>query len=153
MTSQPSPSPRTSSVAMEDYLEQILILTRTKGYARAIDIAERLNISQASVSNMLQRLDAEGLLEHEKYRGMRLTEQGEDVALGIMRRHELLTEFLELFGLEQEVIYHDVEGLEHHVSADTLRVFQVLTEELKSSPRLLSAIRQKLGKLEEPDSV
>ncbi|HCI91053.1 MAG TPA: transcriptional regulator, partial [Verrucomicrobiales bacterium] len=70
-------SHRTSgSTARDDYLEQILHLIEEKGYARPIDISKKLEISQASVTNMLKRLDAEGLVAHEKYRGTTLTEEG-----------------------------------------------------------------------------
>src|SRR6478609_1218111 len=92
---------RPASSAVEDYLEQILELINTKGYARVVDIAGRLKISQASVTNMVQRLDAEGLLKYEKYRGLVLTTAGEELALNITRRHQLLSDFLGLFGLEE----------------------------------------------------
>ena len=74
MPSKPAPPGR--STAVEDYLEQILDLINTKGYARVADIAQGLRISQASVTNMVQRLDAEGLLKYEKYRGLVLTTAG-----------------------------------------------------------------------------
>ena len=54
--------------AQEDYLEQILSLIEKKGYARVVDIAKNLNIAQASVTGMIQRMDAEGLVSYEKYR-------------------------------------------------------------------------------------
>src|SRR5882757_9788635 len=111
-----------SSAAVEDYLERILELIDSKGYARVVDIATSLKISQASVSNMVQRLDADGLLKYEKYRGLVLTPAGETLARNITRRHQLLTDFLSLFGLDEQVIYHDVEGMEHHISPPTLRV-------------------------------
>src|SRR5205809_6882674 len=97
-----------SSSAVEDYLERILELINTKGYARVVDIAHGLKISQASVTNMVQRLDAEGLLKYEKYRGLALTTAGESLARNITRRHQLLSDFLKLLGLDDEVIYHDV---------------------------------------------
>ena len=78
---------------MDDYLEQILHLIEEKGYARPVDISKRLQISQASVTNMLQRLDSEGLVKHEKYRGTVLTGDGERIAQAIIDRHKLLTEF------------------------------------------------------------
>ncbi|PYI73032.1 MAG: transcriptional regulator MntR [Verrucomicrobia bacterium] len=106
---------------MEDYLERILELINVKGYARVVDIAAALKISQASVTNMVQRLDGEGLLKYEKYRGLVLTTAGETLARNIARRHELLTDFLTLLGLDDRVIYHDVEGMEHHISPSTLR--------------------------------
>src|SRR5437764_9234008 len=100
-------SNRGSSAAVEDYLERILELINSKGYARVVDIASSLNISQASVTNMVQRLDAEGLLKYEKYRGLVLTTAGETLARNITHRHQMLTDFLKLLGLDDEVIYHD----------------------------------------------
>ncbi len=102
-----------SSAAVEDYLERILELINSKGYARVVDIAAALKISQASVTNMVQRLDADGLLKYEKYRGLILTTAGKTLACKIAYRHQLLTDFLKLLGLDDRVIYHDVEGMEH----------------------------------------
>src|SRR3954451_19803129 len=82
-----------NSTAAEDYLERILELIKSKGYARVIDIATSLRISQASVTNMVQRLDADGLLKYEKYRGLVLTTAGETLPRTIARRHELWTDF------------------------------------------------------------
>src|SRR4051812_8564760 len=125
-----------NSTAVEDYLERILELINSKGYARVVDIATSLKISQASVTNMIQRLDSDGLLKYEKYRGLVLTTAGETLARNIAQRHELLTEFLELLGLEQRVIDHDVEGMEHHVSPPTLRAIEALTAQLRRRPAL-----------------
>jgi Mn-dependent DtxR family transcriptional regulator len=131
-----------SSAAVEDYLERILDLINTKGYARVVDIAQSLKISQASVTNMVQRLDGEGLLKYEKYRGLALTTAGEELALNITRRHQLLTDFLKLLGLDDEVIYHDVEGMEHHISPPTLRAISALTGQLQRQPALLAKVRK-----------
>src|SRR2546428_10834034 len=108
MPAKNSASALGSSAAVEDYLERILELIDSKGYARVVDIASSLKISQASVTNMVQRLDAEGLLKYEKYRGLVLTSAGETVARNIARRHKLLTDFLRLLGLNERVIHHDV---------------------------------------------
>src|SRR6266550_2930999 len=89
-----------SSAAVEDYLERILELINSKGYARVVDIAAALKISQASVTNMVQRLDAEGLLKYEKYRGLILTATGKKLAHKIAQRHKLLTEFLGVLGVD-----------------------------------------------------
>ena len=131
-----SQSARGSSAAVEDYLERILELINSKGYARVVDIAAALRISQASVTNMVQRLDAEGLLKYEKYRGLILTAAGKNLARKIVYRHKLLTDFLRLLGLDERVIYHDVEGMEHHISAPTLRAIQALTAQLRRRPAL-----------------
>jgi Mn-dependent DtxR family transcriptional regulator len=140
MPSKPAAAAVRSS-AVEDYLERILDLINTKGYARVADIAQGLKISQASVTNMVQRLDAEGLLKYEKYRGLVLTTAGETLARNIMRRHHLLTDFLRMLGVDESVIYRDVEGMEHHISPQTLHAIEALVKELKSQPKLLSRIR------------
>ncbi len=125
-----------SSAAVEDYLERILELINSKGYARVVDIAAALKISQASVTNMVQRLDAEGLLKYEKYRGLILTAAGKNLAQKIAHRHKLLTDFLTLLGLDERVIYHDVEGMEHHISPPTLRAIAALIAQLRKRPAL-----------------
>jgi len=138
----PAPKkPRRNSSAVEDYLERILELIDSKGYARVVDIATSLKISQASVSNMVQRLDAEGLLKYEKYRGLVLTPAGETLARNITHRHQLLTDFLTLLRLDKQVIHHDVEGMEHHISPPTLRAIEALTAQLKRRPALLAKLR------------
>src|SRR6266480_2669066 len=129
-------NPSRNSTAVEDYLERILELIDSKGYARVVDIATGLKISQASVTNMVQRLDADGLLKYEKYRGLVLTSAGETLARNITRRHQLLTDFLTLLRLDKQVIHHDVEGMEHHISPPTLRAIEALTAQLKRRPAL-----------------
>ena len=129
-----------NSAAVEDYLERILHLISSKGYARVVDIAISLKISQASVTNMVQRLDAEGLLKYEKYRGLALTTAGETLARNITRRHQLLTDFFKLLGLNDQIIYHDVEGMEHHISPPTLRAIEALTQQLRRRPALLARL-------------
>jgi len=130
-----------NSSAVEDYLERILELIDSKGYARVVDIATGLKISQASVTNMVQRLDADGLLKYEKYRGLVLTPAGETLARNITRRHQLLTDFLTLLRLDKRVIHHDVEGMEHHISPPTLRAIEALTAQLKRRPALLAQLK------------
>ena len=139
MPAKPKAAPR-SSAAVEDYLERILELINTKGYARVVDIAQSLKISQASVTNMIQRMDADGLLKYERYRGMALTASGEALAKSITRRHRILTDFFRLFGLDEELIYHDVEGMEHHISPPTLNTIESLTVQLRKQPALLARV-------------
>ncbi|CAN5616320.1 hypothetical protein BH20VER1_BH20VER1_31830 [soil metagenome] len=134
------PSALGNTSAVEDYLERILELINTKGYARVVDIATSLSISQASVTNMIQRLDAEGLLKYEKYRGLVLTTAGETLARNIAQRHQLLTDFLRLLGVDERAIEHDVEGMEHHISPATLRAIEALTKQLRRRPALLAQL-------------
>ncbi|MEM9079700.1 MAG: transcriptional regulator MntR [Verrucomicrobiota bacterium] len=135
---------RIGSTAKEDYLEQISQLVAENGEARVSDIAERLSISLASVTNMVKKLADEGLVHRERYRGLTLTPRGQEVADAIIRRHQLLTRLLQLFHIDDETIYQDVEGMEHHISSPTMRVFEALVEELESSPEALKRIRAKL---------
>lgn len=139
------PSRQNESTAVEDYLEQISHLIEEKGYARVVDIAEKLGISQASVTNMIRKLDANGLVVYEKYRGTVLTEEGERIGQAIRQRHRLLTRLLEHFGLEASTIYADVEGMEHHISRPTLRVLEILTEELEQNPELLRRLQHRVA--------
>src|SRR5256886_16855767 len=136
MPAKNSASALGSSAAVEDYLDRILELISSKGYARVVDIAAALKISQASVTNMVQRLDGEGLLKYEKYRGLILTGAGKNLARKIAHRHKLLTDFLRLLGLDDRVIYHDVEGMEQHISPPTLRAIEALTVQLRERPEL-----------------
>ncbi len=135
----------TESAAVEDYLEQISHLIEEKGYARVVDIAEKLRVSQASVTNMIRRMDANGLVVYEKYRGTILTEAGQRIGTAVRQRHQILTRLLAHFGLEAATIYADVEGMEHHVSRPTLRVLRILTEELEENPELLARLQRKVS--------
>ena len=145
----PTPAP-TTTTAFEDYLEQIHQLIESKGYARAVEIATNLKVSQASVSAMVQRLDAEGFLVYEKYRGITLTDKGREIALQIIQRHELLSRLLRIFGIDEATIYRDVEGMEHHISPQTLNVLTLLTDEIESNPDLLRKLKRRLDKLNAP---
>lgn len=134
-------SPKRSTSAAEDYLERIQELIDAKGYARVVDIAASLGISQASVTNMVKRLDAEGFVNYEKYRGMVLTEEGRAIAKAIARRHRILTDFLTRLGVSREEVDRDVEGMEHHLSAASLGAIEALSNELIINPELLAKVR------------
>src|SRR5690625_7137584 len=97
---------------MEDYIEQIYNLIETKGYARVTDIAEALEVHPSSVTKMVQKLDKDNFVNYEKYRGFVLTEKGNKVGKRLVFRHDLLEDFLEIIGVDEENIYDDVEGIE-----------------------------------------
>ena len=126
------------SPAVEDYLEQIHNLIEGKGYARVVDIAKNLGISQASVTNMIQRLRAEGYLIYERYRGVVMTEAGRRIGQEIARRHEVLTRLLSGFGLDPETVHEDVEGMEHHISPETFQAIEALTRYLEKNPSIVA---------------
>jgi Mn-dependent DtxR family transcriptional regulator len=114
--------------SMEDYLERIYKLIDEKGYARVSDIAEGLEVHPSSVTKMIQKLDKDEYLIYEKYRGLVLTSKGKKVGKRLVDRHELLEEFLGLIGVQQEHIYKDVEGIEHHLSWDSITRIETLVE-------------------------
>jgi Mn-dependent DtxR family transcriptional regulator len=134
----------TQTRAVEDYLEQIHNLIETKGYARVVDIAQNLGISQASVTNMIQKLDAEGYLVYERYRGVTLTEDGRRVGQAIAKRHDVLTRLLQRFGLDAETVHRDVEGMEHHISRQTLQVLTLILEELEGNGELMRKLKRRM---------
>ncbi len=117
--------------SMEDYLERIYKLIDEKGYARVSDIAEGLEVHPSSVTKMIQKLDKDNYLIYEKYRGLVLTSKGQKVGKRLVDRHHLLEEFLTMIGVSEENIYKDVEGIEHHLSWDSITCIETLLEYFK----------------------
>ncbi|AGA58121.1 MAG: transcriptional regulator MntR [Thermobacillus sp.] len=133
--------------SMEDYLERIYRLIDEKGYARVSDIAEGLDVHPSSVTKMIQKLDKDDYLVYEKYRGLVLTAKGKRIGKRLVDRHKLLETFLELIGVREENIYQDVEGIEHHLSWDSITCIETLVEYFKRDPKRLeelAAVRREL---------
>ena len=130
------------SQTAEDYLERIHELIEQKGYARVVDIASSLKVKQASVTSMVQKLAEAGYLKYEKYRGLILTEQGRGVAREIQSRHETLSRFFSLFGLDAETQRQDIEGIEHHLSPDTVQILSDLARFFEQNPDMLKQFKQ-----------
>lgn len=122
--------------SMEDYLECIADIVAAQGFVRVTDVAERLDIRRASVSIMVKRLAEIGYLNHIRYRGFTLTESGLKIATQVRSRHETLAEFFELLGLSGAPLETDVEGIEHHVSSDTLKLLRHFIAFWKAHPKL-----------------
>jgi Mn-dependent DtxR family transcriptional regulator len=127
------------SISTEDYLERIGELIERKGYARVVDIAEVLEVSQPSVTAMVQRLAEAGYLNYEKYRGLVLTNKGRTLALQIKHRHATLKRFLSLLGLDEQTQEDDIEGWEHCLSTATLERLADLTDFLEAHPDALAS--------------
>jgi len=120
--------------SMEDYLEQIYSLMEEKGYARVSDIAEALQVHPSSVTKMVQKLDQNKYLVYEKYRGLILTPKGKKIGKRLVDRHTLLEEFLQIIGVNSDNIYKDVEGIEHHLSWDSITCIEYLVQYFKEDP-------------------
>jgi Mn-dependent DtxR family transcriptional regulator len=131
------PTPSTPSQSAEDYLERIHELIQEKGYARAVDIASSLQVKQASVTSMVQKLGELGYINYEKYRGLILTDKGREVARRIQKRHETLSRFFSLLGLDPKTQQADIEGIEHHLSPDTVDCLADLAQYFEDNPSVL----------------
>jgi Mn-dependent DtxR family transcriptional regulator len=118
---------------MEDYLEVIYELVQQKGYATTVDISSYLNVSSPSVTKMMQKLDETGYLKYEKYRGIRLTNEGIRIARNIRNRHGLLAEFFKIIGVDEETANNDAEGIEHHLHPETMKKLEEFINELKKN--------------------
>ncbi|MER2060195.1 MAG: transcriptional regulator MntR [Niallia sp.] len=137
--------------SMEDYIERIYNLIEDKGYARVSDIAESLSVHPSSVTKMVQKLDKDEYLVYEKYRGLILTPKGKKIGKRLVYRHELLEQLLRIIGVKEENIYEDVEGIEHHLSWDSIDRIGDLVQFFEENPEYtkeLKIIQQKNDSLE-----
>ncbi|MBM7646339.1 Mn-dependent DtxR family transcriptional regulator [Scopulibacillus daqui] len=127
--------------SMEDYIERIYLLIQDKGYARVSDIAEALEVHPSSVTKMVQKLDKDNYLIYEKYRGFVLSPKGEKLGKRLVDRHELLEGFLRVIGVNQDNIYADVEGIEHHLSWDAIDRIGDLVQYFEEDPSRIKQLR------------
>ncbi len=123
-------------------MERIYRLIDEKGYARVADIAEGLEVHPSSVTKMIQKLDKDNYLVYEKYRGLILTAKGKKMGKRLVDRHRLLEEFLTAIGVQEENIYKDVEGIEHHLSWDSITCIETLVEYFRRDGNRLAELRK-----------
>ena len=126
--------------SMEDHIEQIYLLIEQKGYARVSDIAEALSVLPSSVTKMVQKLDKDGYLVYEKYRGLTLTPKGDKLGKRLVQRHALLEQFLRLIGVDEDKIYDDVEGIEHHLSWNSIERIADLVQLMEEKPEFVKGL-------------
>ena len=112
----------------EDYVELIADLVERDGEARIVDIAACFGVSSPTVNKVLTRLRGEGLVTGRRYRGVFLTEEGRALAQHSRARHKTVVRFLQTLGIADHVAEADAEGMEHHVSEETLAVFRKVIE-------------------------
>jgi Mn-dependent DtxR family transcriptional regulator len=128
--------------SMEDYLERIYSLIEEKGYARVSDIAEALEVHPSSVTKMVQKLDKDKYLIYEKYRGLVLTPKGKKIGKRLVDRHSLLEEFMRIIGVEESHIYEDVEGIEHHLSWESITCIEYLVQYFQADPSRMAELQR-----------
>ena len=133
--------PAKPSQSAEDYLERIHELIESKGTAHVADIAQSLNVGRPSVTSMVQKLADAGYLRYEKYRSLTLTDAGRNVAESIRNRHAVLASFFTLFDIDDDTQARDIEGIEHHLSSDTLNTLADLTTFFEEHPKTLAQFK------------
>jgi len=108
----------------QDYVELIADLIDRQGEARVVDLARRLGVTHVTVNRAVQRLQRGGLVDARPYRAIFLTTTGRRLARESRQRHDLVVRFLVALGVPPGVAESDAEGIEHHVSRETLRAFR-----------------------------
>lgn len=104
----------------EDYLEAIAEFEAATGQCRGADLAKHFSVSHATVTQTLARLNEAGLVNNEPYGPVGLTRKGRNVAKKSRERHDVVLAFLRSIGVSESVAATDAEGIEHHVSDETL---------------------------------
>ena len=116
----------TLSQSMEDYLEAIFVLDKEKRAVRVKDVSEKLGVTMPSVNGALKNLERKGLIHHEKYEYIELTEKGTETAAQIATRHRVIFQFLnDIIGVDAETSEKDACKIEHVLSNKTM---QLLTD-------------------------
>ncbi len=111
----------------EDYVEAVADLIREKSVCRVVDLAQFFAVSHVTVSKIVSRLKNEGFLRSQPYGPIELTPQGEKLASDCKARHKIVLDFLLALGVSTTTAEVDAEGMEHHVSDETLRKFDQFT--------------------------
>jgi len=124
-----SRSDRASETA-QDYVETIADLWETEGEARVTDLARRLGVTHVTVNRTLARLKEAGFVHTKPYCAISLTESGRQLAAECKRRHVTVVAFLRSLGVSEKVAELDAEGIEHHVSPETLAAFQRIIDQI-----------------------
>jgi len=116
---------------VEDYVELIADLIDDGGEARAVDIAARLGVAKPTVNKMLKRLQQEDLITQRPYRAVFLTEAGRRLAEASRKRHQIVENFLLALGVSPDTARVDAEGMEHHISDETLQIFERFSQDAR----------------------
>lgn len=112
----------------EDYVEAIAELVAERGACRVTDLSERFGVSHVTVIRIVQRLEREGYVATEPYQPLSLTSKGNRLAKHCRERHDIVYRFLRTIGLKERIAAIDSEGIEHHVSPETLERFRQIAD-------------------------
>ncbi len=142
----------------EDYLKVIYELSKNKGYVRSIEISEALNVKPASVTDMLKKLQDKGYIKYEKYRGIVISAAGERIAKKIVHRWDVIRQFFEIFGVNEENAESIANKVEHYIDDDSferIEKFVKFVDSFKENPKWLEHFQEfiKSGKLPNCDKI
>jgi len=130
-TSRSIPHRRTreshASETAEDYVEAVFEVIDERGQCRVGDLAKRFGVSHVTVSRIVKRLTSQSLLETAPYQPITLTSSGVKLAKKMQKRHAIVYEFLLALGVDEQTAQIDSEGIEHHVSEQTLQAMKKWT--------------------------
>ena len=119
----------------QDYVEVIDDLIKEFGEARVVDIAKRLGVTHVTVTRTVSRLQKQGLVRTQRYRSIFLSEEGKQLARRVRKRHAVVLQFLLALGIDEDTARVDAEGIEHHVSEETVRAFTRFCRTRRGLPR------------------
>lgn len=122
-----------STATAEDYVEVIADLVAAAGEARVTEVARCLGVTHVTVVRTIARLQRAGLAIAKPYRPIELTPAGQELAERVKRRHEVVIAFLAALGVSPEAAKTDSEGIEHHVSAETLSAMERFVQRSRAS--------------------
>lgn len=122
-----------ASETAEDYVEAAADIIAAKNSCRVIDLAEHFGVSHVTVVKIVQRLEKEGYVTTKPYQPIELTHAGQQLAADSKRRHEIVFAFLRAIGVSEQTAAIDSEGIEHHVSDETLACFESITRRADTS--------------------
>ena len=117
-----------STETAEDYVEAIAEIIDRDGECRVRDLADRFGVSHVTVVRIIRRIEGDGLVKTEPYKPIELTPKGRRLARTCAERHEVVVRFLRAIGISRKTAETDAEGIEHHVSSETLRRFREIAE-------------------------
>jgi len=127
---------------IEEYIETICVLEQRNGRAQTGMIASRMGVKPPTITEMLQKLEREGLIHYESYNGAILTRSGKKMARELMQKHRIIANLLETLGIDQELAEIDACQIEHHVSPETLKTLEQFVEFTRNDVATTESIRR-----------
>jgi DtxR family Mn-dependent transcriptional regulator len=119
----------------EEYIETIYVLQNRDGKAKTGKISSEMSVQPSSVTEMLQKLQEQGYIKYEAYKGATLTDFGKKIACELMKKHKIIADFLEIIGIERELAETDACQIEHHVTVKTSERLGRFVEFINNAPQ------------------